>query len=368
MLERREDTRWPKRPRQQRRLYRMPLAASVGTLAEAFRDGGHATAAFVNQPILAPRRGFDRGFDHWIQAVGTRRVQRREQLALGNRQTWGSAEHAYENDSLLIDEFAGWMASLPAERPVFVWLHLLTPHRPHLPPDGSTSLETSVRERYEAEVRGVDALVGRALRVIAEGRGDASVVAFASDHGEAFGEHGVFEHGNTLHGEVMRVPLVLAATGMLPGGEEVDAVVSLLDVAPTLLDLAGLRSPPSMRGASLLPLVRGEGSHRPVLAEGMLYGATERVWIEDGWKLLVDQEKRAPVLYSLGDDPQELRDRFEEEPERAAALRARLDERVSTPPASIVPTSDAEPDADPGEDQETRDALRALGYVEDDES
>ena len=362
MIERRDDPDWPTRKGQRRRLYRMPLIQDARSLAELLDEAGFETAAFVNQPMLAPRRGFDRGFDHWVQASGDGRLVLRQDLDHGNRQRWDSTLHAWENDGLLVDAFQAWLAEQAARTdgpPLFAWLHLLTPHRPYRPPaafapEGS---DPDLAALYDAEVRAVDVLVGRALDAIdAQVGRDQSVVVFTSDHGEAFGEHGAMEHGGTLHVEVMQVPLAIRAPGWLPVGRDVDAVVRTLDIAPTLLSLAGVEAPPEMRGESLLPLLAG-GESRVVVAEGLLSGATEQVVIADGFKLLVDEEDAQPALFSMDEDPGERRDLAAEEPERVSALRRRLDalEGLRLPRRRKARVE---------EDEETLEALRALGYLE----
>ncbi|MGH0031395.1 MAG: sulfatase [Myxococcota bacterium] len=358
MIERADDPKWPERVRQQRRLHRMPLREDVDTLAGRFRDAGFATAAFVNQPLLAPRRGFDRGFDHWLQASGAGRVVPRRELGPESRQRWGSLDHAFANDALLVDAFEQWLGAAPPDAPVFAWIHLLTPHRPYLPAEGFAPEGDDPAALYDAEVRAVDSLVGRLRRAIETRRGgEAPVLAFTSDHGEAFGEHGEREHGNTLHAEVMRVPLLLVAPESLSAGRVVDAVAPAIDLAPTLLELAGLPVPSSMRGGSLLARIAGGEDPRPVLAEGMLYGPSERAWIEGGWKLLVDEAEPRPALYALGDDPQERSDLAPREPDRVAAMRARM--------AAFLADLSRGPRQDPLDpDAETRDALRALGYAD----
>jgi arylsulfatase A-like enzyme len=359
MVERADDPRWRGRAREQRRLHRMRIGPEAGSLATRLRAAGYATAAFVNQPMLAPRRGFDRGFDRWMQAVDDGRIVRRAELGPALRQGWGSLHRAFHNDSLLVDAFAAWLRSLDADTPVFAWIHLLTPHKPYGPPErfAPDAESPGPQALYDAEVRAVDALVGRAVAAIDATRGGgASAIVLTSDHGEAFGEHGEFEHGNTLHAEVMRVPLILAAPGAVPRGEAIDAVVCTLDVAPTLLELAGLGTPAVMRGDSLLPMLSGAAAQRAFVAEGMLYGASERVWIEGGWKLLVDEAEAAPALYAVHDDREETRDRFEEEAARAHRMLGRLESHLAAGPPGRGPAG--------GPDGRGLDALRALGYTE----
>src|SRR5262249_60885449 len=103
------------------------------------------------------------------------------------------------------------------------------------------------------ETASLDAQVGRVLAALAEsGRGDA-IVAFVADHGENFLEHGpalAFDHAG-LHAEVTRLPLLLAAPGLVPAGARRPGLAANIDVAPTLLALAGLAPPSGWRGRRL---------------------------------------------------------------------------------------------------------------------
>ncbi len=128
---------------------------------------------------------------------------------------------------------------------------------------------------YDQEARYADDHIGPFLAHLARlGLSERSIVVVTSDHGEEFGEHGGLGHGRTLYGEVLRVPLVIAAPGLL-APVEVTTPASLLDVAPTLLDLLGLSPIPGQRGVSLVSRARAAASgtetaadaSRPVFAE-----------------------------------------------------------------------------------------------------
>ena len=84
---------------------------------------------------------------------------------------------------------------------------------------------------------------------------DNALIVITADHGEEFGEHGRMGHGFTLFNGVMRIPLIIVAPGF-PAGRVVEENVSLVDVAPTLLELLGLPAPPTFEGRSLVPLMR----------------------------------------------------------------------------------------------------------------
>jgi arylsulfatase A-like enzyme len=180
--------------------------------------------------------------------------------------------------------------------------------------------------RYDGEVRAVDAVVGRITAAIEKSVGmDRSLVVLTSDHGEAFGEHDMFEHGHTLHGEVTRVPLVMCGPS-LPRGRSIDDNVRTLDILPTILDVAeyaGLE-PDAVMGKSLLPVIEGKGKPRMVYSEGMLYGSTERSLIVGDRKLMFDKQGKRFKLYDLAADPGELVDIGGREKGRVRAMSARL--------------------------------------------
>ncbi len=175
-----------------------------------------------------------------------------------------------------------------------------------------------LRAAYESGLSWADLVVSRTLAALDRAAlPEGTVVAVVADHGEAFGEHGALLHGTSLHDEIVRVPFLLRAPGRLPAGP-VDGSCSLVDVTPTLLDLAGLPVPAGLDGRSLLPLARGQERGRPVLAEADRLGrpgesarvlrvASVRT---DLAKYLVEWDARTTevlreVLYDLTADPGE---------------------------------------------------------------
>jgi arylsulfatase A-like enzyme len=210
---------------------------------------------------------------------------------------------------------------------------------------------------YAEEVAYVDLQVGRLLDALAaRGLFERALVVFAADHGEELWEHGDFEHGHSLYGELLQVPLVFWAPGLAPRRHA--APVSLVDVLPTLLDALSLPLPEGLDGVSLWPaLARGtDPPLRELVAHNTLRGHDRQALLAWPWKLVVDAEGGAPELYDLAADPGETRDLGAAEPERAAQLLARLRERL--PPGA--PARAREVELDP----ELRRELRALGYVE----
>jgi arylsulfatase A-like enzyme len=269
------------------------------------------------------------------------------------------------------------------DRPYFLYLHFMDPHIDYDPPaawwspaalayegpvDGqSGTLRDATRgkayvqsdadtaqwcELYSNEVSYLDHQLGRLLDGLAE-RGlytENTLLVFTSDHGEQFGEHGLWEHGD-LHIENVRVPLMLRAPGQAPAVR--DDAVSLLDIAPTVLARLGLPPLPHAEGRAL-----AQPPGEPPRAVVTEYGHRRRV--SDGrWALLLEGPLQRR-LYDLVEDPEETRDLSREHPGEVLRLAEAfalhiLREPLELPPQEAVPT--------PSRDLQ---AMRELGYVGDD--
>lgn len=340
----------------------------VDMLAERLAAVGYRSAAFVNQPGLNNLDGFLQGFQEWFYPIGPQRIASHDPTTRIPPQDWSKVlPGAHVSDSALVERFEQWLGEHGREQ-VFVWIHLLTPHLPYLgrpasaagtdPPDNESG-------RYDEEIRLVDEMVGRIVAAIERDAGfSRSTVVFLSDHGEAFGEHGSEEHGQSLHGEVTRVPLILVDPQIEPG-RSVGGQVSTLDVLPTLLELAGVStgSAEEARGASLLASIAGSRAGPPIYAEGMLYGSSERSLIQDGYKLMVDDQAEADLLFEIRSDRVERTDLAGTQPERTRAMRSHLDSLREELSGGAATQAQARP---PSEDEEAAAlrGLRALGYVE----
>jgi Sulfatase len=193
-------------------------------------------------------------------------------------------------------------------------------------PMGPTE-RTYVKNRYDQNIRYIDDQLQRVFDALDE----QDTVIFLADHGEEFWDHGDFEHGHTLYDELLRVPLIVKAPGLKP--DRVEQPVSLLDVAPTLLGLAGLDHP-DMDGIDLGPVLAGDRSARQALSERdiafgrLLYGDTQ-------WGTLRGDEKYVTRngeerVFHVDQDPGERLDE-RPSPEAAATYRDRLAKALGTP-------------------------------------
>ncbi|MDJ0849241.1 MAG: sulfatase-like hydrolase/transferase [Myxococcota bacterium] len=315
------------------------LGAELPTLAERLAGAGYATAAFVGSLVLDRRFGLARGFAVYDDRTGG-----------GVSASTGYAERPADQ---VADAVLAWLAEAPDR--FFLWVHFYDPHASYAPPPGFASAFAS--HPYAGEIAFTDAQLGRILAAIEARWGETGTLVVAtSDHGESLGEHEELTHSYTIYEATQRIPLILAGPG-LPEGVVAPGPVALVDVAPTLLALAGAPALEESRGRDLREaLAEGGSGSRPIymetLAPHLDFGWSALFGLRSGdWKYI-----RAPrrELYALGDDPRETRDRAAAEPERVAELDALLEgwlgaQQQFAGPARVAP--------------EDRARLRSLGYV-----
>lgn len=359
------------------------LAPDELTLAEELAARGYATAGFSANLLIHTGVGFGQGFD-------TYRIYHSGSVK--------DRAHRLDTDALAwID---GTRAAAPA-RPLFVYMHYMEAHEPLQPPrdllhrlgaargwtaeyiaaleklaSGAPPLDkmdsATIRlaeDLYDAEIVSLDAEIGRFLAEL-ERRGlrDNAIVVVSSDHGEEFLEHGGVGHGHTLHEELIRVPLLISLPGQKTRNDVYDEV-SLVDVAPTLLDVLG-GAPPTFEGRSRRTALEGSCLRRMweayfgqwrAFSELPEFGASPqrpktqgRTLVEGRGKVIEHRDGRIEA-FDLVSDPHEKnpgalpvgqRDRLVTRLQRTVADLGRG--RSSAGTAAI--------------DDETRDRMRALGY------
>ena len=239
------------------------------------------------------------------------------------------------------------------------------------------------KDWYDGSIRGMDDEIARLVeRLRGLGLEDRSLIAFYADHGEEFHEHGRMFHGQSVYGELIRVPLILWGPGRVPKGSRIEEPVELIDVMPTLLDLSGLHVPKEAQGQSLRPLFAGPPgkstvgaggwTKRPVIAERQPIGReTDRLAgemyaiMDGGWKL-IQNVKRPPdkaefELFDFYKDPLDQKDVAAEHPDVVARLAKGLDGfRKMAVAARLKPDSESTK----GMTKEQLEQLRSLGYVQ----
>ena len=164
---------------------------------------------------------------------------------------------------------------------------------------------------YWGMVALIDDAVGRLLAELdALGRAGDTVVVYTSDHGDLMGDHGLLMKGPFHYDGLLRVPSIWRGPGIV-AGRSTTAPVGLVDLAPTLLDLAGVQPPASMQGRSLAPFLRGEAA--PDWREGIvtenddeLFGIYLRTLTTDRWRLSCYGGQPYGELFDRREDPHEL--------------------------------------------------------------
>ncbi|HEU4412143.1 MAG TPA: sulfatase [Polyangiaceae bacterium] len=217
----------------------------------------------------------------------------------------------------------------------FAWTHLLDPHEAYVRHAGFPPTSGDARGRYDGEVAYTDHVIAGVLDAIAaSGLAERTAVIISSDHGEAFGEHGVRWHGLSTYEEEIRVPLIVYVPGRPPG--RVDVPRSTLDIGPTVADLLGLAPPASWRGTSLLAdLGAPSPAARPVIVDlPPLESRAAAKAVILGDRKVVFGGRGAARVYDLARDPGERSPLDGPEAERA------IDEaRAALAPLTEAPTT-----------------------------
>jgi len=386
------------------------LGDEFTTVAESLALAGYSTAAWVGTSeygYAGSRHGFDQGFATYRHALHPRRFARgflpQFVSGLTNHLVRRMDEARHQTDSVI-----GWLRGRRRE-PFFHFVHYYDVHSkitglPYEAPEpfrekfcaqplgdysgchddlcatdrlvamtDGTEPSASAEEReyiaclYDGGVAYVDHEIGRLLAALeSEGLDERTVVIVMSDHGEAFFEHGMPLHV-TLHEEILRIPLIVR----LPGGaagKRARGIARLIDLTPTILDVAGVDTSTPFQGQSLARVLR----EWPANAGGAVLAADHRsgaVSLRQGSAKRIENGTRRKLLplpaveyYDLEDDPAEQRRRpagGDADPLRAelAALQ-----RTSTALHRAIATEPAETPAPLNAAE--RDRLRALGYVE----
>ena len=320
---------------------RQSLPDNVVTLAQLFSNHGFATSAIVNFPYLGERYGLQRGFQHFEYLKPTARLRRPSRIR----------QHAEE-----------WL-SAHSKEPFFLFVHFFDVHssyrslrkwekqfvRPSKSyADGSSGQLMRFRsgkysmsdldaphliDLYVAGIRQIDRQISKLLEFLdSKQLTEHTVVVITSDHGEEFFEHGSVLHGRTQFREVLSVPLILRGPG-IPPGRRISEPVSLVDIAPTLVSLFGLRTDVSFDGVDLGPYwneqngneqngkeqKRKEQNGKEQKAEAkpdrFLFGeaAAHKMGRDDitrsvrfgRYKLILNEETSEAHLYDLETDPAE---------------------------------------------------------------
>jgi len=324
------------------------LAPNTVTLARVLKSQGYRTAAFVGSFVLDRRFGLDQGFDVYDGPSNPHQQPGKdpaENKRFGKEVTQAATQWIEQN----------------ADHPFFLFVHLYDLHTPYKLPTS----EIWRGSGYDAELGYVDKVLGEFWDVL-ERRGliDRALVVFISDHGESLREHGESTHGYFVYQSTLRVPLIIHwPRQTFSFATQVTQPVSLMDVAPTLLDFAGFAAPAQFQGRSLLSLINNltpgkTNAPEEIYSESLYphahFGTSALRTLRIGAHKYIKAPR--PEFYDIVDDPAEKQNLYESHKSLALSFRARLEallarrrsERTSTPSAPLP---------------ETIARLRSLGYI-----
>jgi arylsulfatase A-like enzyme len=205
-------------------------------------------------------------------------------------------------------------------QPFFLAYLPIAGHHPYDSPEGGPFSEETEVGRYRNALKYADEALGQLVDGLRQrGRFDDTLIVVYGDHGEGFGQHeGNFGHTLFLYEENVHTPLVIAGAGLLPEQVRVGSVASLVDVAPTVLDLLGVEAPAAYQGRSLLP-------GAPGMALFFTDYSLPLLGLRDGnWKFVHRLGSDRSKLYDLSTDPQERNDVSASHPDRVRVYRDHL--------------------------------------------
>lgn len=315
-----------------------PLPESAFTSAEAARQAGFRTAAFLAAVVLDEGFGLDQGF---------------EVYDLPERPADWQANHPPERAAEeVVDAALAWLEALDADEPFFVWVHLYDPHGPYEPPAAFRRGPWG-DDPYLGEVAAMDAELGRLLDALREqGRYDNTTFVVVGDHGEAFGEHGEVAHGAHCYQSTLSVPLLLREREGARAGERENGIASVVDIHPTLLEALDLKVPAGLDGRSLFePPEPGRGVYFESYYGYLSYGWSPLVgWVDAYGKYLHSSE---PLFFDISADPDEELDLIDE----------RNIEDYLNGLTAIANATKLEAEEFEGFDEDVLEGLRGLGYT-----
>jgi arylsulfatase A-like enzyme len=320
-------------------IFGTPLSATLIYLPASLHAAGYHTAAFVGSILLDPRegpfQGYDRGFDRYDSTF--HQPQRGESR-------YRSVE--LHSDQVLTRATQWFIAH--KEGRFFLWISL-------------HDLETSSRSSYDHTLATTDAGLGKLFGSLrAQSLYDNTLIVIASDHGESLGAHGEETHGVFLYDETIHVPLLVKLPQGRMAAARVKNRVRLLDVAPTVLEVAGVAVPSQTQGQSLVRIANGSPQvDLPAYARSELPQLGFGCGALESWRAGKYLYVRAPTaeLYDLSKDPRAIHDLAQSSKatlETMASQLQALDRRLANVP-------DESPAA--GLTSSEMQKLASLGYV-----
>lgn len=350
------------------------------TITTALSNAGYETAGFHSNPLLSNLFGFDRGFDVFdsnLPFSNTDWLPGQAKI-LADKIARVVRTHAYIPAATLTNQALEWLDARSDDRPFFLWLHYMDVHGPYQsksgfvylnkyrgerlwrkaianPEDVTKEEHKRLQELYREEIEYTDNCLNALVDGLrSRGMGDETLVVITADHGEQFFEHGHYSHPHQLYDELIHVPLVLNGPARPTANH--DAIVELIDVAPTLIKAADSDVPDEMTGE----LLDTDTPREWAISEADINPAYAGCVRAERWKYLYDGTTNEESLFDLEADSHEQTDVGNDYPAVLEELSMILNEHVSS--SSRVVGADADLEAVEVDD-DVQNRLEDLGYL-----
>lgn len=315
-------------------------------VSEILKKNGFKTSAFVSAYVLDSKWGLSQGFDYYF-----------DKFDLSKYKTIGLGDIQRRADET-INEVIKWLEANGDKR-FFAFIHLYDPHTPYEPPPPYDKLYPN--RPYLGEIAFTDSQIGRFINFLREkDLLEKSIIIFLSDHGESLGEHGEGTHGFFVYESVIHVPLIVRTPFKNLRGIRISNPVQLIDITPTILNLANVSDLGFSQGLSLIDYFFSPSSKR----QEKIYFETYYPRYHFGWSELkgilwgnwkyISAPK--PELYDIRTDPMEIKNLYHQKEDLSKKLNSFLEEIVER-------YSSKEEVKYQSLDQETMEKLAALGYI-----
>ena len=327
------------------------LSEKHDTMARILGRNGYDCGAFIGAFVLDGRWGLKQGFDLYNDDFD---LNKYKQLDLGLVQKPSEA---------VVDEAMEWIAGRK-DKPFFSWLHLYDPHIPYDPPEPYRSAYDGRGPAglYDGEIAAMDAQIGRFYDWLEENNlTENTILILVGDHGEGLGEHGENTHGYYIYDYAVHVPLLIVTPFAALQGKRCPEQVRIVDLLPTVEEMAGIAAGKNLHGRTLLPLFYSDGERekRPAYSESMA------PQLQYGWSPLYalrqypEKYIEAPraEFFDLKTDPGENNDLHLRRFRQAREYKKILEELIADTGRNAPKTEAADLD------QETMRRLATLGYV-----
>ena len=331
--------------------------------AEILRDAGFYTGGIYRNAWVSENFGFEQGFNLYMKPQPNFDIERFKNRSPGSKPLQGS--------DLDLTQSAQEFLHAYGDRRFFLYIHYMDAHQ-YLYDSTSDLFGTTYMDAYDNAIHWTDINVNALLESLRTlGLADETLVVIASDHGEAFFEHGTEGHAKGLYQEVQRTPLIIIPPFELEQGIVVKEHVANVDIWPTLLDLLGLPPLPDAEGLPLLPLIEAaaRGEQPPAeFAEREVFSQLDRHWGQVGKKpnpfvAVIDppyryfEQRRMPqhsALFDHSNDPKEEENLLRKQPPVLDELKQKVADYMEREPVWEVEAEELS--------ELELNQLRALGY------